>query len=340
MMRFRRQHGFTLVELLVVIAIIGILIALLLPAVQAAREAARRTDCTNKLKQLQLALHNYHDVHKTLPIGAVWSGPGNPPTNFRDAYWGATWITQLLPFFEQGALHAQYNFRLPADDPLNNPVVSTPLATLICPTNGPTPPAVGPNDLVNTYAKGNYAGNTGGRVSNENTGYCGWESGGELWQGVFCWRPGPRNTDLGSCRDGLANTVYLGEIINYASNDDSRGCWARIGGPAFAKQQRCDSSLGDAGNLLLVLTPNARSDINLDLADGPPHCDAPDTYPYTCRDRSGDGSRGGNGIRSFHPSGANVALGDGSVRFVTDTVDRFVWFGALTIKGGEPTQLP
>jgi len=92
---FRKRHGFTLVELLVVIAIIGILIALLLPAVQAAREAARRSQCTNNLKQIALAVHNYHDTYKVFPIG-----------NWTTAY--GTWLVSLLPFIEQQALADRY----------------------------------------------------------------------------------------------------------------------------------------------------------------------------------------------------------------------------------------
>ncbi|MEX0818435.1 MAG: DUF1559 domain-containing protein, partial [Pirellulaceae bacterium] len=94
----KRTQGFTLVELLVVIAIIGILVALLLPAVQAAREAARRMSCNNNLKQLALAAHNYHDTYKVFPANANNrdASRGKPPTN------GFSWISKTLPFFEQG----------------------------------------------------------------------------------------------------------------------------------------------------------------------------------------------------------------------------------------------
>jgi len=107
----RRRKGFTLVELLVVIAIIGILVALLLPAIQAAREAARRTECTNKLKQLGLALHNYHDTHNTLPYSSTaancWWGP--PSAWYGRAH---TWNEYILPFVEQQSLYEQIDFNL------------------------------------------------------------------------------------------------------------------------------------------------------------------------------------------------------------------------------------
>src|SRR5688500_15342959 len=98
-MKRKQRFGFTLIELLVVIAIIAVLIALLLPAVQQAREAARRSQCKNNLKQIGLALHNYEEIHKMLPPGAIWQGAsGTPaPENGRDANWGATWVTMLLP---------------------------------------------------------------------------------------------------------------------------------------------------------------------------------------------------------------------------------------------------
>ncbi len=335
-----QKRGFTLVELLVVIAIIGILIALLLPAVQAAREAARRTDCTNKLKQLQLALHNYHDVHKTLPLAAVWPGSGNGSSNFRDSRWGATWVTQLLPFIEQTPLYSQYNFNLPSGDPVNTLVTSVNLSVLLCPSGAPvSPPAVQPNGRPGTYAKGNYAASTGGRVTNQNSGYCGWEGAPGPWAGPFCWRNSPRNTNWADCHDGLSNTVYLTELLTWTSDGDSRGCWGLIGGATFGKQALCINN-DDAANLALILTPNARSDLDLRLRDGVIHCDNNAVYPYACVDTSSDGDAGGVGPRSMHPGGVNCALGDGSVRFVGETVDRLVWFNALTISGREPALLP
>ncbi len=103
----RARRGFTLIELLVVIAIIAVLIALLLPAVQQAREAARRTQCKNNLKQIGLAMHNYHDTYNRLPLGGVCSGlapNASSPSDFRDARWSQTWAIAALPLLEQGNL--------------------------------------------------------------------------------------------------------------------------------------------------------------------------------------------------------------------------------------------
>lgn len=123
------RRGFTLVELLVVIAIIGVLVALLLPAVQAARESARRTQCGNNLKQLGLAVHNYHDSFNYFPPGGVSYGACCATPTYQ------TWSLAILPHMEQKPLYDRYDFNLPNEDPVNHAVVQTFLKSQICPSD-------------------------------------------------------------------------------------------------------------------------------------------------------------------------------------------------------------
>ncbi len=160
----RRRSAFTLIELLVVISIIGVLIALLLPAVQAAREAARRTQCINNLRQLSIALQNYHSSSNLFPMSSVnGNGHGN----------GQTCFTLILPFLEQKPLHAAYNFQVEFYTTANSTVVSTQLSGMICPSNpqfdrrpasdlkslSGVPPTV-PGTSI--FARNHYAANWGG----------------------------------------------------------------------------------------------------------------------------------------------------------------------------------
>ena len=125
-LRRRARSGFTLIELLVVIAIIAVLIALLLPAVQSAREAARRMQCTNNLKQIGLAIHNYHDVQNRFPSGFIFQAPGMANRADRpNRAAGFSWHTFILPFVEQANLYNQLNFQLGMWQPPNRQVIST-----------------------------------------------------------------------------------------------------------------------------------------------------------------------------------------------------------------------
>jgi prepilin-type N-terminal cleavage/methylation domain-containing protein/prepilin-type processing-associated H-X9-DG protein len=125
-----RPAGFTLIELLVVIAIIGVLVALLLPAVQMAREAARRAQCTNNLKQIGIALHGYHDVHNTFPSGGWIAIPTQPQTRNMNMGWSAA----VLPWLEQRALYDSLNLSVVYDDPANSTATYTVLQVYFCPS--------------------------------------------------------------------------------------------------------------------------------------------------------------------------------------------------------------
>ncbi|MDP6554755.1 MAG: DUF1559 domain-containing protein, partial [Pirellulaceae bacterium] len=170
----RKTRGFTLVELLVVIAIIGILVALLLPAVQAAREAARRMSCSNNLKQIGIALHNYHDTYKTFPPDAIWWG-GNRKTGLSRTTNNAgvsggqrnyTWIALILPFMEQQPLHDRIDFKVPGlrqNIGNNTELQSVVLPAFLCPSD-PTygdKPQAGDSTSPQGFGYTSYAGNAG-----------------------------------------------------------------------------------------------------------------------------------------------------------------------------------
>ncbi len=197
----RSRSGFTLVELLVVIAIIGILVALLLPAVQAARESARRTQCNDNFKQIGIALHNYHDVNKSFPTVGNWgNGFGNPKPGYTGPQgpYHYSWLFCVLPYMEQQTLYNMTNKNLPM---WGQPVVSTQLPNLRCPSDSDY------RDISQTWqiAVTNYAG---------SEGYHWWSScnanfvaGGNVtreYSGVFSELQWNRIADI---KDGTSNTV-------------------------------------------------------------------------------------------------------------------------------------
>ena len=206
------RRGFTLVELLVVIAIIGILIALLLPAVQAAREAARRSQCANNMKQIGLALHNYHDSHKSFPPRAVFGDGGTgPPEN---AY-HHTWLTAILPFIEQQTLYDSTDMSLPAwgGPTPPQPIVGTLVDALMCPSDSTAPGAVGP--ISRNIAWTNYAGATAWDWWRRSYRVIGppWVSQGNTRSdGVFM---ADNTTLLRDITDGTSNTLVVAEV-NYS----------------------------------------------------------------------------------------------------------------------------
>jgi type II secretory pathway pseudopilin PulG len=346
-----------LIELLVVIAIIAILIALLLPAVQQAREAARRTQCKNNLHQLGLALHNYHDVFNQFPPGAICSdtaGPNTCGTNYRHASWSATWTILLFPYFDQAPLYNQFNpSRGAADQPA---VSSVQIAGLKCPSDpnnqtgssggGGAEPALQSNGARSLWAKGNYAANFGGGYANENSGNNGpVESGVPSWtnppsqnRGAFHARHG--NTvfykwgmRVGDAIDGTSSTIALGEVITMNSNGDSRGIWALSISNAISAYTRTAPDAGPAG----IAVPNAPAGTGTALtpwSDCPIFCANNNDPILGCNDCGGDGA-GGNAARSYHEGGVQVCLADGAVRFISENIDRILWRGLMTSAGRE-----
>ena len=203
------RRGFTLIELLVVIAIIGVLIALLLPAVQAAREAARRAQCINNLKQLGLAMHNYHSAHNTFPIGRQ----GSPRRN---------WTFGILAFLEQGAMFHSINFTVPFYDPSNTTVIFTTVDAFECPSDLNSGAIEEPTQPYPRH-KGNYMVNWGNthffqdQAANPFAGPV----------GTLAYLDAPFFSE--GCRgvrdiiDGSSNTLLMSEVIIGKSNSIASG---------------------------------------------------------------------------------------------------------------------
>jgi len=280
-----RRPAFTLVELLVVIAIIGILIALLLPAVQAAREAARRMQCTNNLKQIGLALHNYHDTFKCFPPGAIAvenpATPADAKTN--RAMWG--FLTFVLPYMEQKPLHDQlriderwlHDIANPTADP-DLPLLLTSIEPYRCPSAKSEP--INPNNNVRGKDVGtsNYVGVEGFSVIDMQNNWP-YENSGVL----FC--TGTQAVGFRDVTDGTSNVFAVGERDQNAQ----AAVWCGV--------HRVDNGVNNRKRCLGWVCYRLNA-------------------PPTAGD---DPVRRGFG--SEHPDGANFAMCDGSVQFITDQVE-------------------
>ena len=318
-MKRKLRRGFTLIELLVVIAIIAILIALLLPAVQQAREAARRSTCKNNLKQIGLALHNYHSTFNRLPPGAVWQGNGGlggpAPENGRDAGWGATWVVMLLPYADQAPLYAQYNSSLVARS-TNASASTSPLQQQLPFINCPSHPEVLTllNQDFNGFAKGTYAGNAGAgrmlRLADYNN---------TTYRGPFS-AVGQYGASFRDVTDGQSNAVMVAEIVKVNSGGDDRGAWGWCTGPLFSGQGNGGVAMGPNSTQLMDSSPyswNNTSNNNFNLRSNP---DA--------------GNDSGVAARSYHTGGVQTVLMDGSVRFVSENINLLTWQHLLGIQDG------
>jgi prepilin-type N-terminal cleavage/methylation domain-containing protein/prepilin-type processing-associated H-X9-DG protein len=316
------SRGFTLVELLVVIAIIGILIALLLPAVQAARESARRTQCRNNLKQLGLALQKYHDVNKRLPPGGIHNlaAAGSGSASAGSSSWGPSWAVYILPMIEQHALHDQYDYAVPRTrDGINATVVAATVPTYVCPSE-----MVGALPWVNTtpHARGNYACNAGPGSTWSVTEFPLMSLRG-AFSPTFYW-----GAAFNEILDGLSNSIFLGEMICGREAGDVRGAW---GSPLGVFISGTTGSSSTPPSIPLGPNGNALDDTK---RDRPPRCSAPnndrDLRCITDTDRSA------HSLRSRHPGGVQVVMGDGSVFFITNSIAIPTLRRMLGIADGQP----
>ncbi|TVS09990.1 MAG: DUF1559 domain-containing protein [Planctomycetaceae bacterium] len=347
-MSLRNPRGFTLVELLVVIAIIGVLVSLLLPAVQAAREAARRTQCANNLKQLGLAMHQYHDVYQVLPTaGYRWTGglvagrclaedgPSADSTSHAQS-----WVIGILPFMEQQSLRDQFFtgvatlppygcwFRTrdtrPATHPVMADVLGTELPTLRCPSDSGRKEGYRSSDDHAPIARMNYGANGGAGNAWART-----DHRALVERGPFQWGYArERGIDFAALTDGTSNTVLLGELIAAERRGDTRGAWAYSSGPFFCGGQ--PSYEDPATRILLPPNGNALDDR---FMDRPPRCSADPNHRHL-RCVSG-GSRAFQTARSYHPGGVHICLADGAVRFISDTVEMRTWLALLAMSRGD-----
>jgi prepilin-type N-terminal cleavage/methylation domain-containing protein len=327
-----KTYGFTLVELLVVIAIIGILIALLLPAVQAAREAARRMQCSNQLKQLSLALHTYHDAYKSFPAGnSRFANPGT--TGAWDAY---TPFLSLMPFYEQQALYdlATTGSTSGADPSSGSPWLDRNIKELLCPSESYARNAWGRANYV--FSLGDWAGknndSTNGSIPNNRGTFARGYGSNKAKNATDIDFRGAWRT-MASLSDGTSNTVVFSERCVSSRRNTIRGAYAlsiagignTVGGGAAVTPKSCLDTREGNGYKTTGVTIQKDDHFGTRWADGrgPSSFSTilPPNSPSCCGAGLDYAARMMVSASSYHTNGVNVAIGDGSVTFVSDTIN-------------------
>ncbi len=318
-----KRRAFTLVELLVVIAIIGILVGLLLPAVQAAREAARRMQCQNNLKQLGLSMHNYESAYKAFPGGV---GPYG-------CCWG-TWQVAVLPFMELSNLSNIYQNQGGADwgprygAAVNRPVASSRIPTLTCPSDTPNAP-IGSSATLSAITNHNYGvnyGNTSFFQSTLNgipflgapfsmyTGSTSDDGPINLAQAITWTRVYGKNVKLAAITDGLSSTLLASEVLQGRGTDLRGFSW-----------------WGNASGFVTYLPPNSTLP---DVVTGG-NCTPTVTPLMPCVTASTATRPRMMGARSLHTGGIVAAYCDGHISYVSNSIDYAIWNASGTAAGAE-----
>lgn len=350
----KAKTGFTLIELLVVIAIIGMLVALLLPAVQQAREAARRSQCRNNLKQLALALHNYHDAHSAFPAG-YYSFPTNNGTapgwaDLDSTTWdgapGWGWAAMLLPFLDQAPLYQQLDINDACYSSANAASVRTKLPVFLCPS------VSGPHDEFEVRDQSGSPLSIRGRTVSLGRshyvashgqescwGECGSSTTGLIFTDIYSGTTatvvingdasrvadGPffRNsrTKFRDITDGTSNTIFLGEH----SSRLSEKTWVGVVPGAFTHPQFSSPENGSDAAATLTLVHAGPSGGELDITGFP--IIHPVNFPTYHVGQ----------MYSEHVGGGQILMGDGSVRFVSENIDLITWAELSSIGEGELT---
>ena len=338
MSRSARHSGFTLIELLVVIAIIAVLISLLLPAVQSAREAARRIQCTNNLKQIGLAFFNYESSIGGMPPSMCAAGSGNTVTWING--WSA--LARIMPYSEQGNLFNAMNFALWKENPENSTSISQNVSFLLCPSEVQT------------------------QVSTHDYGLAGVTSYGVNQGDWFVWGGfnGPQNRNafgmnrsrrIAEFTDGTSQTLMAAEVKTYQPASNCR----TIPLPSVNNPNNIPSPYADPYTVApeydngTCITQN-QFEFHTEWSDGnahaagfttawPPNKQIMGRSMYLGMDLDLNGLNeelGGPTFsainsRSYHPGGVDALLGDGSVKFIKSSIDGMVWRGLGTVAGGE-----